>query len=270
MAKVIKAVNARIGEPKNPLPVAEEVSADGGGAAAESAVFTEGGADEQVESIVSAKGEYTLAHDAGAYQAAYDELVQAAQDEVAAMLEDARKDALAIMRESESHANAVREQAWEEGYGQAFEQAKRECEEMLTKARGEIEEALAKLPVERERMLDELETQMLDVSLEVAGKILHMELDRDNDAYLSMLRSAVSRMPAEETVTIRLSEEEYQRFFNSRETKIKTAHGSVAASLIADPAMNRYDAVIESPSGVVDAGAGAQLKQMRKNMGRRQ
>ena len=295
LAKIIKAGWARIGEPRNPYPdeiyareaeeaaeIPEEQEPRGDiiefpaepeagyefDAEEESGGGQEDAGDIEPEDESAQEPEPETGPGAEDYQAAYDELVQAAQDEVAAMLEDARKEALTIIRESESHANTVREQAWEEGFGQAYEQAKRECEEMLEKARAEIETTLAKLPVERERMIDDLEAQMLDVSLDVAEKILRTELDRDDAAYLSMLRGAMERMPAEENVSIRLSTGEFERFFNCREIKIKNARGGVSARLIADPSLNRYDAVIESPGGVVDAGADAQIKQMRKNMGR--
>lgn len=201
------------------------------------------------------------------YQAAYDELIITAQDEVAAMLEDARSEALAIISEAEDKVGELRDQAWEEGYSNAYNQAKNAVEEVVTKANKEADALKKQLSVEREKYLQSLEQQMLGIALDVAGKILSKELDSDDNAYLSMLREAVARMPAEDAVSIRLHPEEYERFFNKKETTIQTPNGNIHAKLIADPTLERYDALIESPSGVVDAGATTQLEQMKRNFG---
>lgn len=201
------------------------------------------------------------------YQAAYDELIIAAQDEVAALLNDARNEALTILRDAESKAGELRDQAWDEGYSNAYSQAKGEFEEIISKANHDAEEFETRLVSEREHYLQNLERQMLGVALDVAGKILNKELDTDDQAYLSMLHEAVSRMPSEDLVSIRMHPEEYERFFNTKETKLKTLKGQVTAKLISDPSLDRYDALIESPSGVVDAGADTQLDQMKKNFG---
>lgn len=201
------------------------------------------------------------------YQAAYDELIIAAQDEVAAMLEDARNEALTIIGEAEDKVGELRDQAWEEGYSSAYAQAKNEVEEIIAKANKEADTLKKQLSTEREKYLQSLEQQMLGIALDVAGKILSKELDSDDNAYLSMLRDAVARMPAEDSVSIRLHPEEYERFFNKKEAKIQTPNGNINAKLIADPTLERYDALIESPSGVVDAGANTQLEQMKRNFG---
>jgi flagellar assembly protein FliH len=202
-----------------------------------------------------------------AYQAAYDELVIAAQDEVAALLNDARNEALAILRDAEAKARELRDQAWDDGYSSAYSQTKEEVGEIIAKANSDAEGVEARLVSEREQYLQKLERQMLGVALDVAGKILSKELDTDNQAYLSMLREAVSRMPSEDFVSIRLHPEEYERFFKTKETKLKTLKGQVTAKLIPDPSLDRYDALIESPSGVIDAGADTQLEQMKMNFG---
>ena len=201
------------------------------------------------------------------YQAAYDELIIAAQDEVAALLSDARNEALSILRDAEQKAAELRDMAWDEGDSAVYAHAKAEVDEIVAQANRDAEAHKTRLASEREESLKSLERQMLGVALDVAGKILHKELDDDEQAYLSMLREAVSRMPAEDSVVIRLNPVEYERFFNEKETKMQTSKGQVDAKLIPDPSLERYDAVIESPSGVIDAGADTQLDQMKRNFG---
>ncbi|GHU94161.1 hypothetical protein FACS1894208_04760 [Clostridia bacterium] len=205
-----------------------------------------------------------------AYQAAYDELVQAAQDEVAAMLDDARNEALKILSEAEAKAEAMKQEAWDSSYNRAQAQGQQEIAALFKEAQREVDAARVQLAKERERSLKDLETQMLDVALEVAEKILHLELDNSSEAYMSMLREAIGKLPSEDMVTIRLNPSEYERFFkkNAKEVKLQTANGQVDAKLSPDPSMSRYGAVIESSGGVVDAGADTQIEQMKRNMGR--
>ena len=201
------------------------------------------------------------------YQAAYDELIIAAQDEVAALLSDARNEALTIMNDAESKSSELRDQAWDEGYAAALSQAKEEVAEIISRANQNADEMSKQISLERERYLQDLERQMLGVALDVAGNILNKELDGDDTAYVSMLREAVSKMPAEDTVSIRLHPDEYERFFKSKETKLQTPKGNISAKLIPDPTLDRYGAIIESPGGIIDAGANTQLEQMKRNFG---
>ena len=266
MAKVIKAGFARVVEAE-PLPEIQ----------AEAEIQTEIQDEQPERAIVTQKSfedtepdlpdEVKRAAERQAYQAAYDDLIIAAQDEVAAMLTDARNEALQLMRETEKSVNELRDQAWEEGYANAVNQAKIQIDQTIGKMNKDAAEAKASFTAERERLLAELEAQMLGVALDVAGRILHRELSDSDEAYISMLKEAISRMPAEDAVTIRLNPDEYTRFFNKKEAKFQTGKGQVTAKLIADPTLNQYDALIESPSGVVDAGADAQMAQMKRNMG---
>lgn len=255
MAKVIKAGFARVVTEEQLPSVQNEQEPELDGIPLP---FDAEPAEMSEEQIISARQ---------TYQAAYDELIIAAQDEVAAMLSDARNEAIRLMSEAESSVNELRDQAWEEGYSNAVNQAKLQIDDIIARANKDAGAAETRLAEERKRLLEELETQMLGIALDVAGKILHKELSDSDEAYISMLKEAIARMPAEDTVTIRLNPEEYTRFFDKKEVKLLAGKNQVNAKLIPDATLNRFDAVIESPSGVVDAGADTQMAQMKRNMG---
>ncbi|MCL2085254.1 MAG: FliH/SctL family protein [Oscillospiraceae bacterium] len=261
MSKVIKAGFVRVLEIEKKPVEAAPADDDDVSSAEETPVVAVAAADD---GALSEKRELA---ERRAYQAAYDELVIAAQDEVSAMLADARNEALALMREAEQSVNELRDHAWNEGFSNGAVQAREQIEEMIGKINGEAADAERRFTGERERLLAGLETQMLGIAMDVAGKILYKELSDDDGAYISMLKEAVSRMPAEDVVTIRLNPEEYTRFFDKKSVKLQTNKGHVDAKLISDPTLNRFDAVIESPSGIIDAGADTQMAQMKRNMG---
>lgn len=259
LAKIVKAGFSRIVEPDPQVPEPEEFEFDN---------LSENEPDlSDMPDMPDFENVEFTPPPREAYQAAYDELIIAAQDEVAALLSDARNEALTILQEAEEKANELRDQAWDEGYSGAYAQGKSEVDGIISKANKDADELKKQLTAEREQYLQNLELQMLGIALDVAGKILSKELDSDDQAYLSMLREAVSRVPAEDAVSIRLHPDEYTRFFNTKETKLKTSKGQMNAKLIPDPSLDRYDAIIESPSGIVDAGANTQLEQMKRNFG---
>lgn len=200
-------------------------------------------------------------------QAAYDELITAAQDEVSLMLQDAREEAARIYGETERGVDKLREAARREGFAQGLEEAAREAAGLLERGQRDIDSLLGEAGRERDRMLRELEPKILTLAIEVAEKILGYELDNHERAYMSMLQTALANVKSENHVTLRVNPSEYVRFFKSRKVTMHTAAGSIEADVINDPTVGYGGCLIETESGAIDAGASAQLDQVARNFG---
>jgi flagellar assembly protein FliH len=210
------------------------------------------------------------------YQEAYDEVIEAAQQEVALLLKDARAEARAIVGKAEANVEKAQEQGYndgaasghEDGYAAALDHAGRAFAELFEEGQRTVDDYMEQAVAERDRMLDEMEPKILRLALDIAGKIIGMEIDRDDGVFPSIVRTALDLMKQEGRVTIRINPEQYNTAFRSKaEARIKTARGSVEAELIADHAVEPGGCLIETDNGTVDASVGAQLEQMARNMG---
>ena len=201
------------------------------------------------------------------FQAAYAELISAAQDEVGLMLQDAREEALTLVRETERQAEAIRETARTEGRREGLAQAARETEDILRDGQNQIDALLAKGAQEHTALLDGMEPRIYGLALEIAEKILQLELDRNDEAFMSMLHNALENVRAESSVTLRVNLREYERFFGERQIKLYTSRGQMDAEVVIDPLVEQDGLMIETESGTIDAGAKAQLEQIRAGLG---
>jgi flagellar biosynthesis/type III secretory pathway protein FliH len=200
-------------------------------------------------------------------QAAYDELVAAAQEEVAMLLQDARDNASAIVSRAETSAKELKAAAAEEGYGEGLAHAQDEVKDLFTRAQADIDATLETAVRERDNMIAQMEPKLYKVAIDIAEKILGYELENNENAYLSILKSALGNVKAENHVTLRVNPSEYVRFFKSREVTLHTAAGSITAEVVNDPTVGYGGCLIETESGAIDAGVDTQLEQMSNHLG---
>ena len=209
-------------------------------------------------------------------QAAYDEVIDTAQREVTLLLEDARRQAREITGGAEAKAEKMREDAraegFEKGLGIGFadgvEKTERALEDLLREGQDSVDKALADAYAERDRLLMEMEPKIYRLALDVAEKILGMELDSNNAAFLSLVTTALNVIQCETRVTLRVNAEEHIGPFRSKaETRLKTERGSVEADIVTDMGIQPHGCLIETGNGTVDASADAQLEQIARNMG---
>lgn len=200
------------------------------------------------------------------FNAAYEELIAAAQDEVGLMLGDARNEALTLIQTAETQANDIREIARTEGYREGLERAAGETAEILSNGQKQADEITARANAEHKRLIDGLEPQVYKLAFEVAEKILGLELDRSDEAFMSILNNAMESVKAEQAVTLRVNSSEYDRFFNARSITLNTSRGGIEAKVNIDPVVQPGGLIIETESGAIDAGAHAQLEQIKSEL----
>ena len=194
---------------------------------------------------------------------AADEMLALAREEASHLIRQAREEAAEITRS----ADKAKEKARWDAYKQGLEMAEQEIGDLFERAQEDVDRTLEQAKKQFDALMDDLEPRVFKLSLEIAEKILGYELDNNDSAFLSMLRTALGSVKNENTVTLRVNSSEYIRFFKSREVTMHTASGSLKANVVNDPNVGYGGCLIETDSGAIDAGVGAQLAQIGKNLG---
>jgi len=231
--------------------------------------------EETEETAIARESDWESERDAS-YQAAYDEVIEAAQQEVSLILKDARHQARELVEQAEAGADKVRETAYTEGYNKGFEtgvsegagRAENALEGLLREGQDEVDRVLAAAFAERDKLLDDMEPKILRLSLDIAQKIIQLELDQNDQAFLSLVAAALDVIKCESRVTLRINAEQHTGTFRSRAAaQIKTAQGSIEADIVTDLGIEPNGCLIENGNGTVDASVGAQLEQIGRNLG---
>jgi len=194
-----------------------------------------------------------------------------AREEMDRMLEDARGRAEAILAQAREQAgteaeNARREaetcrgQARREGYDAGLREARLEMEEERRKETDAIRDVLEKIGGERDAVIDSLEGEIIDLVVQITKKVINIQLEKDDRIFVELIKRALTRLKRKGEVVIRVSSDEYQRFFGGGLAEFVVNDETVRASVLEEPHFRKGDCVLESDGETINAGIDSQLK----------
>lgn len=167
------------------------------------------------------------------------EMINRAQNDAEQMLEDARREAAVIY-------NSQRKAGYEQGALEASEK----YSVILENSNALIERENERFENEIKRLSDDV----LDLSLEMAKKIMNIEFERNDLAILGALNKLIDEYKNEKKLIIDVSVENLNRL---KDTELAEKY-----ELRANKALSDRDAQIELDSGIIDLSADKQLENL--------
>ncbi len=145
-----------------------------------------------------------------------------------------------------------------EGLAKGLAEGKAEVSASL-KRLGEI---IVSLDQFRENKLTELLPNIIELSLEIAKKIVHKEIDLDRNLIVSVARDAIQKVgEKEENVVIKVNQLDYEVMISYIDM-LKEQSGLKNISLEPSAAISPGGCYIETPTGEVDARLEEQMKEI--------
>lgn len=135
--------------------------------------------------------------------------IQTGVDEIEKQTEQEKVEARALELLKDVQENAYKE-AYElglaEGRQEAFEKFSREIEEKLTG----LEELLTSLGNGKAELINFNEAQLVQLAFQIATKVAHVEIEKNEQSLVEVLRGAVALAQDEENVTVRVATEQHE------------------------------------------------------------
>ena len=175
-------------------------------------------------------------------------------------VESATSEAERILREAEEQRESVRKAAFDQGYSEGIARAKEEEASEVAEVIEEFRRSLVKLAHMREEILKESEMDIVDLSLDVARKIISAELHNDPDTVTKVIRNALKRVKVGEGMVVRVNPEDHAHIAAGPPEFL------ASVKLVADEEVERGGAVVESPGGKLDAQIEEQLAEIEKSL----
>lgn len=188
------------------------------------------------------------------------EKIKDAENTAKAILSGAREKAGQLVRQAEADAKETLEAAEEKGYIDGMHKAKQEAKAHLDKQTEAVQSLINQISSARDDMLEELEGEIISLVLETVKKIINLELERNDKVFVDIVQNALGQMKREGKIVIRVSQDDYSRFFSSGSTEIILDNERIKATVIEEPLFEKGDCVIESEGGTVNAGINSQLR----------
>lgn len=111
-----------------------------------------------------------------------------ARESMAEILSDAYAQRDKIVNTAEKEAVRIREQAREQGHEQGLEEALSSVEDLTVRLRQEIGEAYERM----ENQLEDIRSQIVELSLDIAGKILEKRIEEDSGEMAELVKRPFS------------------------------------------------------------------------------
>jgi flagellar assembly protein FliH len=172
-------------------------------------------------------------------------------DEVARLRQRVRELESAAVRNTET----ARAAALLEGEAFGYEKAAAAARPVMEK----LTSAIADISGLRARVRAEAERDLVTLSLAIARRILRREISIDPDAVQGLVRAALEKLQSRDITRVRVfpgHEEAVRRCLSA-------AHAG-AVELLADPAMQAGDILVETSRGNLDASIDTQLKEIER------
>lgn len=149
----------------------------------------------------------------------------------------------------------VRAAALLEGEASGYEKAAIAARPVMEK----LASAIADISGLRARVRGEAERDLVTLSLAIARRILRREISIDPDAVQGLVRAALEKLQSRDITRVRV--------FPGHEEAVRRCLSAVhagAVDLLADPAMQAGDILVETSRGNLDASIDTQLKEIER------
>lgn len=154
----------------------------------------------------------------------------------------------------------AKHQGFQDGVRQAEQAAQSQIQAALNQTGARLAESLADLASLRPRLRREAESQVVELALTIARKILHRTITIDPEALTGLVRAAVSRIDARDLLSIRIAPCHLQQA-NSTLARLSLPS---QVTVIADQSLAPGGLVLETARGQLDASVNTQLAEIER------
>jgi flagellar assembly protein FliH len=186
---------------------------------------------------------------------------------VSEILEQAKEQAAAITAEASRQAEQLRQSAYDAAFQQGYQEGlTRGNEAGFNQASQAIDDAvkrsqfiLALTDKQTVQMQEEAERQIIELSLEIAGKILTREIAENEAVIMPVIKTALDKVRDQERISIRVCQQDYEQTLQAKPELQAWLNRDSVLTILPDESLTKGDCIIETPFGIVDARIDNQL-----------
>lgn len=171
-----------------------------------------------------------------------------------------RIDERTLVSRAQEEAKSIREIAAKEGYKNGIEEAQTELENLKA--------SLVEFLNSRKEAYDAISDDMLELSLEIAKKIIKKEVELSDDVLKGVLAEVFDEVSSnEEKITIKVAPDEVEFARASMPEILKNSVIDAKIVIVADESVEKGSCVVITSNGVIDANFSTQLSIIQNAFG---
>lgn len=153
-------------------------------------------------------------------------------------------------------------QAHDAGYREGEAAGRRQAEEQLREAVERLAVAVTEVAGARNEALRRAETDIVQLSVEIARRVLHRELTLDTSALGALIRAALEKLGSQEVYRVRV----HPGLDSLVRDCLRQIGRDVNIEVVGDPLQPRGGAVFEINRGLLDASVETQLREIERGL----
>lgn len=174
------------------------------------------------------------------------------------IVEEAKQQAEQILSEARQQAETLRHEAVKQGIESGHAKAKEALSKIQREIYAKFNDFTKELNLKYETLFETIEKEVAKLSVNIAEKIILLELDRNDQCFKNIVANAVSKLKNDENAAVRISREDYDRF--SGEINSLLSQYEVDIALIRDENLQSGSCIVETSKGLIDASVNTQIK----------
>jgi flagellar assembly protein FliH len=182
------------------------------------------------------------------------------------MIEEASKRIAEEQELFEHEKVKAMEQVKREAYQVGFDEGKKEAEEAYREYINEGASIIRLAEKESGEIVDKSEELILSIAMKSTEKILTYELDNDNDAYQSLVLSAIKEAKDHPKVEVYVHPGDYGKLQHFKAELESALENHADLRIYPNDELERFSCVIETPVGQIDASINVQLDELKTKL----
>lgn len=154
-------------------------------------------------------------------------------------------------------------QAHEEGYTAGFEQAKQEVRDLYAHKLNEANLLIESAEQEQMKRIEQSTDSMIQLSIEVAEKIIQTHIEKDQEAFVSLVKGAIDELKEQPEITLNVPAEHYEFMLLQKSEIEQWVNRKAKVSIYVSA---NQECTVTHPLGKVDISIDTQLTQMREKL----
>lgn len=191
-------------------------------------------------------------------------IIDDAKDMYLRIIEEANSEAQKILADAQQQRDEIyaasSEQGYNDGLNEGFNQGMDQANTIIQQA-AELKELLDH---RRIQMYREAESELMEMTLDIARKVIGDELVQNPEVIISLIKQALAKCAFKEKLVIRVSEYDYDYVESNRDKIIMLTEGINDLEVYSDKALPKGSCIVETSSGEINSGIQVQFNEMQK------
>lgn len=189
-----------------------------------------------------------------------------AEDEAERIQSDARAEAESIIAQAQAERERVfgeaRAAAEEEGREAGWEEGRAEADRLIERLHKILDASIEK----RQEIIDEAETQLIDLVLLVSRKVVKVISENQKNVVINNIVQALRKLKSRGDVAIRVNLADLDLTTEHVKDFMRMAENVKSITVLEDSSVDKGGAVIETDFGQIDARISSQLREIEEKI----